>query len=181
MKLFTSQSDGKKITMQQFKQFLQIANLLSNDFKEREASLAFALSKDAASTGSGDKQTLSFYEFVEALARIAEKLAFGPIGITEEEKKLWPLMKRITLPLQIKLEGLIKYLLQQKIITNPGTSIPKESMFKKQIKELTVEMDDENEQCAFESNFVTPQKTILKKTMQKTNLAMILNSLQKST
>ena len=26
-------------------------------------------------------QTLSYYEFVEAMARIAEKLAIGPVGI----------------------------------------------------------------------------------------------------
>jgi hypothetical protein len=47
---------------------------------------------------------MNFYEFLEALARTAEKLSLIPLGLKSEKT---PLEQRRLLPLHLKIEGLL--------------------------------------------------------------------------
>lgn len=99
-----------------FKQIFADAKLIDEYFTDRDLGLAFNLSTtlhaiDTYNTEKSECLTLSFFEFVEAVARAAEKLALLPVGISKEsaEAESWLISKRLTLPLCLKLEALFAH------------------------------------------------------------------------
>lgn len=75
----------KYMYLQEFKKIFQDAGLIDNFFVERDANLAFSLSiKYYENELTADKIIqLSFPEFLEAIARAAEKISPIPVGIVD--------------------------------------------------------------------------------------------------
>ena len=82
--------------------------MINEELNERDIIKAFNLSQEPVENDSDPERCvqINFDEFVEAFARIAEKVSMVPYGNRSEE---WPPEVRISQPLEAKLENFIDF------------------------------------------------------------------------
>ncbi|CAD8082483.1 unnamed protein product [Paramecium sonneborni] len=92
------------------KEFREFCKLYTNDIlSEKQVTVIFNYSMQTQADEVTQDRFLrmTFYEFLEALARVAEKISPAPIG---EDASVWPVLARQTLPLHIKLESILTFI-----------------------------------------------------------------------
>ena len=100
------------VSVKDFRDFLSLASILSELFGEKDCYLAFLLSMmtQVDELYQARHYQMNFYEFIEALSRVAEKLSIVVPKGQEPEKSIPDYETRRQLPLNDKLEGLLMYL-----------------------------------------------------------------------
>ncbi|CAD8076826.1 unnamed protein product [Paramecium sonneborni] len=117
--------------LDELKDVCNTANLYDENFVERDVNLAFCLSMltQVDELESDRLFQMQWIEFMEALARIADK--YSPIGIGKQNDKEWTYEQRFSQPLYYKLEAFMVHLIHTSVDeeTKKNWKIPTVSMF----------------------------------------------------
>jgi hypothetical protein len=100
------------VSVKDFRDFLSLAGLLSEHFGEKDCYLAFLLSMmtQVDELYQARHYQMNFYEFIEALARVAEKASIILPKGKHPEQSVPDFDSRRHLPLHPKLEGLLMHI-----------------------------------------------------------------------
>ena len=99
-----------------FQALILAADLVNKNFTEKDVNIAFRLSvsfhEEDLNIELNRNLMLNFNEFIEAVARCAEKSCIVPVGDRDADPK-WTLKIRMGLPLHVKIEGILMVFLKK--------------------------------------------------------------------
>ena len=100
----------------EFQNLIFDSDLINKNFTEKDGNVIFRMSlgfhDEDLSQEHNRNLMLNFNEFIEAIARVAEKIGIVPVGEKENDMK-WTVKLRSMLPLHVKIEALMMILLKK--------------------------------------------------------------------
>ena len=100
----------------EFQNLIFDSDLVNKNFTEKDANVIFRMSlgfhDEDLSQEHNRNLMMNFNEFIEAIARVAEKIGVVPVGEKENDLK-WTVKLRSMLPLHVKIEALMMILLKK--------------------------------------------------------------------